>query len=131
VGLSDQLQDFEFILSGLWQFIPPCRLPCVSIFKNFSSDRLARIKTVSALSKVRFLKASHIPLLWKDAPVPPFRFNPRVGEQAPPHFVQITARFLPERDLFGFSSSRALPSLEAPKFLKAGKKDKEEARNSG
>lgn len=73
------------------------------------------------------MKASHIPLFWKDALVPPFRFNPKAPsyEQGRPYFVSIIAKFLPYKNAFGFESLAQMPLLEAPKFLKASKKMKE------
>ncbi|MHC5863617.1 MAG: hypothetical protein ACYTXK_42880, partial [Nostoc sp.] len=67
--------------------------------------------------KVKFMKASHIPLLWKDAPVRPFRFNPKVAkeEQGRAVFVTIKAKFLPGRDVFGFVALTALPKDSAPR----------------
>ena len=128
-GVSGELDDLEFKLSGLWQFIPVCRTPCISIFRNFSRERLEYIKQAEATRKVRFMKASHVPLLWKDAPVRPFRFNPKAGkDQGKPAFVQIKARFLPQRDVFGFMEQLEEPQKTAPKFLKASKKDKAEAQ---
>ena len=62
-GISQQLQDFEFKLCGLWQFIPTCQIPCVSVYKNFSSERLTYIKQIEKDKKVKYLKASHIPLM--------------------------------------------------------------------
>jgi hypothetical protein len=71
------------------------------------------------------MKASHLPLLWKDAPVRPFRFNPKAThDQGHPAFVEIKAKFLPARDVFGFVEQLAEPTETAPKFLKASKKDK-------
>ncbi len=35
-GLQSVLEDLEFKISGLWQFIPVCRVPCISVFKNFN-----------------------------------------------------------------------------------------------
>ena len=75
------------------------------------------------------MKASHLPLLWKDAPVRPFRFNPKAGkDQGKPAFVQVKARFMPGRDVFGFVEQLSEPRPKAPKFLKASKKDKTEAQ---
>lgn len=129
-GVSRELDDLEFKLSGLWQFIPVCRTPCISIFRNFSKERLEYIKQAEPTRKVRFMKASHIPLLWKDAPVRPFRFNPKAGkDQGRPAFVQIKARFLPQRDVFGFMEQLEEPQKTAPRFLKASKKDKAEAQH--
>ena len=130
-GLSDALNDLEFKLLGLWQFIPVCRTPCISIFRNFTQERLQYIKEVEPARKVRFMKASHVPLLWKDAPVRPFRFNPKAGkeeDQGKPFFVQVKARFMPGRDVFGFVEQLEEPLEKAPKFLKASKKDKAEAQ---
>lgn len=129
-NISNQLEDFEFQLCGLWQFIPVCRIPVVSILRNFTDNRLDYIKSADPVQKVRFMKAAHLPLLWKDSPVKPFRFNPKAEkeEQGKPSFVQVKARFLPQRNVFGFSSLLAPPSEKAPKFLKASKADKAAAQ---
>lgn len=125
-GVAKELGDFEFKFSGLWQFIPVCQIPCISVFKNFTTERLDRIKTCDAQQKVRFMKASHIPVFWKGAPVKPFRFNPKLDKEHQGHasFVEIKASFLPQTDVFAFKSLLAQPTTDAPKFLRAGKKDK-------
>lgn len=135
-GISAKLQDLEFKLCGLWQFIPVSKTPCISVFKNFTKDRLDYIKEAEAATRVRFMKASHLPLLWRDSPVRPFRFNPKASfeEQGHPAFVEVKARFMPGRDCFGFVETLAEPQEKAPKFLKVSKKDKEtalKAKNSG
>lgn len=128
--LHSVLNDFEFRLCGLWQFIPVCRTPCISIFKNFSKERLDFIKgqDVDVAKKVKFMKASHLPLLWKDSPVKPFRFNPKLEkqEQEKTYFVEIKARFLPNKDVFGFVELLSEPTTNLPKFIKASKKMKGE-----
>ncbi len=65
-------------------------------------------------------------MIWKDAPVKPFRFNPKIEkeQQGKPVFVSIKAKFLPSRQVFGFDSLLSLPIEEAPKFFKASKKMK-------
>lgn len=128
-GISSELEDLEFKISGLWQFIPVCRIPCISIFRNFNKQRLEYIKSAALDKKVNFMKASHIPVLWRDAPVPPFRFNPKLDKEAQgkAFFVQIKARFNSERNTFEFLSLLAIPSGEPPNYLKAAKKDKLEA----
>lgn len=124
--ISGELEDLEFKLSGLWQFIPVCQTPCISVFRNFTSSRLEYIKQAEPARKVKFMKASHVPLLWKDAPTRPFRFNPKATkeEQGRPTFVTLKAKFLPGRDVFGFVELLAPPQETAPKFLKASKVDK-------
>ncbi|MBR8834797.1 MAG: hypothetical protein DSM106950_12355 [Stigonema ocellatum SAG 48.90 = DSM 106950] len=129
VGITKQLQDLEFRLCGLWQFIPVCQTPCISVLRNFTEERLQHIKQVEPYKRVKFMKASHVPLIWKDAPVRPFRFNPKLEkqEQGFPHFVEVLAKFIPGRDVFGFVSLLSMPMEKAPKFLKARKEDKAEA----
>ncbi|MBP5977942.1 hypothetical protein HW132_35915, partial [Brasilonema sp. CT11] len=125
-GASKELQDLEFKLCGLWQFIPVCRTPCISIFRNFTKERLEHVKQSEPAKKVKFMKASHLPLFWRDAPVPPFRFNPKATkeEQGKPVFVQIKARFQPSRNAFEFDSLLGVPLEKPPKFLKVSKDDK-------
>nr|WP_246275511.1 hypothetical protein [Brasilonema bromeliae] len=123
---SEELSDMEFKLCGLWQFIPVCPTPCISIFRNFTKERLDHVKKSEPAKKVKFMKASHLPLFWRDAPVPPFRFNPKAEkeQQGKPVFVQIKAKFLPARDAFAFDSLLGLPLEKPPKFLKVSKEDK-------
>jgi hypothetical protein len=125
-GISGQLQDLEFQLCGLWQFIPVCRTPCISVFKNFSRERLNFIKEAPTIKKVGFMKASHLPLFWRDAPVIPFRFNPKTAkeEQGKPVFVEVKAQFNPRKDAFEFQSLLRVPLQKPPSFLKASKADK-------
>jgi hypothetical protein len=130
-GVSDELQDLEFKFSGLWQFIPVCATPCISVFRNFTFQRLEYIKQAELAKKIKFMKASHIPLLWRDSPVRPFRFNPKAGkDQGHPVFIQVKAKFLPQRDVFGFVEEIAPHQETAPKFLKASKKDKALAQSN-
>jgi hypothetical protein len=80
-GIESVLEENEFKICGLWQFIPVCRVPCISVFKNFNQQRLEYIKSAPLDKKVNFMKASHIPVLWRDAPVPPFRFNKNLDKR--------------------------------------------------
>ncbi len=124
----DKLKDFEFILRGMWQFIPVCQTPCISVFKNFSKERLDWIKTIEDWKKVKFMRVSHLPLLWRDSPVKPFRFNPKLEkeQQGKAIFVSLKAKFLPGRDVFAFIQQLSKASEEPPKFFKASKKLKAE-----
>ena len=115
-----ELADFEFKLAGKWQFIAVCRTPVVSIYRNFTETDLEYYKSLEQDKRKRFASASHVPLLWRDAPVPPFRFNPKLekDQQGETFFVKIKAKFLPDRDLFGFDSLMGVPTTEFPKFIK-------------
>ncbi len=131
IPLKKYLKDFEFYLSGLWKVIPLCRIPCISIFRNLTPNRLNWVKNKEkkGAPPVKFLQASHIPLIWKDSPVPPFHFNPTLEkeQQEPTYFVQIKAQFFPGHDVFRFVEQLAEPTLEVPPFLKPSKKLKAEA----
>lgn len=129
-GIFNELNDFEFKMSGLWQFIPVCRTPCVSVFRNFTEERKLFIKAAEPLVKLRFVKSSHLPLIWQSASSTPFRFNPRLDKenQGHPKFVQLKAKFVTARDSFMFLEELAAPLEEAPRFLKASKQDKAEQR---
>jgi hypothetical protein len=120
------LNDLEFKLSGLWQFIPVCATPCVSVFKNFTEERKEFIKAAEVDVKVRFMKGTHVPVIWRDAPVRPFRFNPKLDKEHQGHaaFVQLKARFDPNKDVFQVLALTSTPASNPPRFLKAGKKDR-------
>lgn len=114
------LKENEFILRGIWQFIAPSKTPVISIYRNkqaFDASRFSK----EALTKMT--RATHVPILWKDSPAVPFRFNPKSpkDEQKSRYFCQIKAKFLPGRDVWGFQSLEAEPTLNIPKFHKPKK----------
>lgn len=122
-------ENLEFKLTGLWQFIPVCKIPCISVYRNFNPMQLEIVKKLSLHRKVEFMKARHLPLFWKDAPIPPFQYNPTLEkeERGKPMFVSIKAKFQPHKNAFKFDSLLAMPQVEAPEYFKAGKELKAEA----
>ncbi len=133
-GLARELGDNEFKLFGLWQFIAVCKCPVITVHRNFTPEQYAYFKTLDDEGKKYFGKAQHIPLFWKDAVVPPFRFNSKVDkeQQAPRYFIGVKARFLPGRDSFGFDSLLSPPTLDTPKFIKFKKPEQSgKAQNKG
>ncbi|MEM7717459.1 MAG: hypothetical protein AAF349_28610, partial [Cyanobacteria bacterium P01_A01_bin.68] len=118
-GLAE-LADFEFKLAGKWQFIAGCKTPVISIYRNFTQAHFEYYKSLDQHKRKLFASPSHIPLLWKNAPVTPFRFNPKLEkhQQGETFFVKIKAKFLPDKDLFGFDNLVALPTTDSPKFIK-------------
>ncbi|MBD2169248.1 hypothetical protein H6G04_33330 [Calothrix membranacea FACHB-236] len=130
VAFNPASSDFvpgEFKLNGLWQFIAVCRTPVITIQKNFTEQRKERIRSLDEVSKKRFLKGSHLPLMWRDALVSPFRFNPKAPKPVSdtpaqkPFFVSLKANFSPSCECFFFSALLAPPLEEAPRFLKLPK----------
>jgi hypothetical protein len=126
-GIANELNDFEFKLSGLWQFIPVCRTPCITILRNWEQERKEKLKAQEdPIKRVNFLKAIHAPLMWRDAVVNPFRFNPRLEkeEQSTRYFVSVKARFDPNRDVFFFQALLGMPTDEPPRYFKVRAEDK-------
>lgn len=122
-GVKAEWPAFEFKLAGFWQFIPVCRKPCISVFKNFTQERLASLKAEKPDEKfLKFLKASHLPMSWRDSTVKPFFYNVRLTkeEQGKAPFLEVTARFSPSLDCFEFLAL-GNASLDAPRFIKPPK----------
>ena len=122
--ITDRLRNNEFQLKGLWQFIPPCKVPCITIYRNATRELKNQLKEMSEIARHKSLKANHIPVLWRESSVKPFRYNRHLSkkEQGQPAFVQIRARFLPERDVFGFIEEEAPPICDRiPRFLRQKK----------
>ena len=120
----------EFSLRGFWQFNPTCKTPVVTVQKNKTPERIAWLENdkVENTKKLKFLQASHIPLIWKDAPIEPFQYNPKVekDKQDERYFVQVRTKFLPEQNCWEFIETIEPPCKNYPKFLKLRKKDKQE-----
>ena len=62
-------------------------------------------------------KGIHVPLLWKDSQVPPFRFNPKAQKQGERYFVEVKAKFLARLDTFGFVELLSEPTTTFPRHL--------------
>ncbi|MDE5094855.1 MAG: hypothetical protein O4804_11670 [Trichodesmium sp. St11_bin5] len=121
-----ELEPNEFKLFGLWQFIAVSKCPVMSIHRNREKDGNDRVwplktkfKDNNKLHK-NLTRANHVPLLWKNAPVKPFRFNPRLDkdQQGDRYFCQVKAKFLADRSVWGFHELLAEPTLDIPKFYK-------------
>lgn len=97
-----------------------------AIFKNLNQERLEYIRSANSKQRVDYMKAAHLPLIWNEPVVPPFRFNPKLSkqEQGKRYFVQVKAKFSPQENVFYFASNLDLPSENAPRFLSARKGDK-------
>ncbi len=108
-----QLKENEFILRGLWQFIPQFRRPLITVMRNWMEKKNRDF----FLEKGMDFKAIHVPLLWKDSPVPPWRFNPKASQQGDRYFVEMKAKFIPKLDTFGFVELLSEPTTTFPRYL--------------
>jgi hypothetical protein len=107
----------RFTLRGIWQFIPQFKRPIITVYRNEKRGDWDKCKPL------------HIPILWKDAPVEPFRFRSDLQEDEPKperYFVGVNARFIPDKG-FGFESLAEDPTKKVPKYLK--KQVKEDPTN--
>lgn len=127
VGIFGKLNPMEFKFAGVYQRIPVCSIPCLTIYRNYNETRLKKLKAVQPIYKVRAMKALHIPIFWKESPIKPFSFNQREPEKSgQTFFVQCLANFLPHKNAFGFKSLIST-SEKIPRFLKVDKQTKIEA----
>ncbi len=127
--LKEPHPDFkvnEFKLCGFWQMIAVYRGVVISIHRNKTDDLKKLINKFEEDKVKNILRANHIPLLWKDAPVKPFRFNPKLekDEQGDRYFVEVKARFIPSQGKWGFIELLSEPTLDIPRFYKPVKPSK-------
>ena len=126
-GILAELEDFEFKLNGTWHFIENCKMPCISIYRNYTSVRGERIKESEPIERIQFAKGTHLPINWRKAPVKPARYNPKVKKRKYrrfARFVQVKARFLPEKGRFKFICQTAPPTMNVPRHLRLTKEDR-------
>ncbi len=115
-----ELREREFKISGLWQYIPRCSEPCLTVRQNWSSSLEKRVAKMTIKKKVKKLKPAHLPTEWLDAPIEPFKYSPeseQKGEKS--WFVRIKAVFVPGEDKFKIIKQLAEPTLERPRYLSA------------
>lgn len=125
-----KLENLEFRISGLWQFIPISKLPCISVYRNHTEENVNYLKNETDIIKqAKFLTPIHIPVA-SYLPVKPFQHDQNKSKSQKPFFVQAKFKFLPSKDAFEFESLLAPPVQKAPKFLKLTRKAKKKARKA-
>lgn len=120
--LRHNLEVNEFKLCGIYQQIGVYRGTVISVHRN-KSEKLKSLVNKFEHKAKNILRANHIPILWKDSPVKPFRFNPKLDKdkQGDRYFVEIKAKFLPDREQWGFVELLEEPTLELPNLMKPRK----------
>ena len=120
--LRHKLEVNEFKLCGIYQQIGVDRGTVISVYRN-KSEKLKSLVNKFEYKAKKILKANHIPILWEDSPVKPFRFNPKLDKdkQSDRYFVEIKARFFTDREQWEFVELLGEPTLELPDFMKAPK----------
>lgn len=128
-SLWNDLRVNDFFISGLFQRIPVCKHPVLTVFKNLSQDRIEFVKKSNAIVRAGFMKSNHVPITYHNPVVPAYRYvkDVKPEDQNVKYFVEIKTVFDPNKNLFVFDSLIGIPSKEAPKYLHVSKKDKLEA----
>ncbi len=116
--INDQPQGF--MLRGIWQYIPQCNSPVITIYRNRAQKEF--FKKLNKSQQLAFAQPLHIPVVW-DAPVEPFKFNPEAEKdsQMPRYFVEVRAIF--KDGLFVVEEMLREPTRKIPKFIKVSKKE--------
>jgi hypothetical protein len=125
-GMFGTLKDNEFLLRGVWQFIPVCQTPVITVVQNYNEAFKKRTKKLDDAKKCKLLKAIHCPLFWRDAIVPAFRYRKDSESQPDKYFVSIKARLDFKREAFTFESLLGMPTTELPNGYRVSKKMKAE-----
>ena len=119
-ALFKKLVPGEFQVSGFWQYVPFCDLPCVSIKRNYTKNLAYKIRKMDRRKAEYFLRSNVIPLVWNKPSVEPFKYNPKLDKQnqMPRYFVRLKVAFTPLENKFTLVEQLEEPLLEAPKYLK-------------
>ena len=123
--LRHGLKVNEFRLCGIYQQIGLYSGTVISVHRN-KTEHLKHFVNRNKDKAKNLLRANHIPIFWEDSPVKLFQYNPNLDKdkQANRYFVEIKARFLPDREQWGFMELLGEPTLELPDFMKAPKPGK-------
>ncbi len=120
--INDQPQGF--MLRGIWQYIPQCNSPVITIYRNRAQKEF--FKKLNKSQQLAFAQPLHIPVVW-DAPVEPFKFNPEAEKdsQMPRYFVEVRAIF--KDGLFVVEEMLREPTRKIPRFIKVSKKEQDKS----
>lgn len=125
--IHKKLNSLEFKISGIWQYIPVCKSPCLSVFRNETEELIAEIKKCDPAKKAMLVKANHVPINFYTGLTKAFRFvKPVEGENKKynPLFVSIKAKFDPSTNEFNFVELLCEPDTKIPRYLKLNKEEK-------
>jgi hypothetical protein len=102
----------HFKVRGIWQKVPFLAEPVITVYRNQSRGAHDDCK------------ALHFPLVWKDAPVEPFEYDPSLKEKqdySKRYFCQVKVIFSPETQEFTVSNLLEEPTTTIPPYIKPKK----------
>jgi hypothetical protein len=125
--IYQKLNSLEFKISGIWQYIPVCKSPCLSVFRNETDELIVELKKSDPVKKAMLVKANHVPINFYVGLPKAFRFvKPVEGENKKydPLFISVKAKFDPSTNEFNFVKLLCDPSTKTPRYLKLQKEEK-------
>jgi len=102
----------HFKVRGIWQKVPFLAEPVITVYRNQSRGAHDDCK------------ALQFPLVWKDAPVEPFEYDPSLKEKqdySKRYFCQVKVIFSPETQEFTVSNLLEEPTTTIPPYIKPKK----------
>ena len=102
----------HFKVRGIWQKVPFLAEPVITVYRNQSRGAHDDCKPL------------HFPLVWKDAPIEPFEYDPNLKEKqdhSKRYFCQVKVIFSPETQEFTVSSLLEEPTTTIPPYIKPKK----------
>lgn len=119
-GIFKELNGGEFFLSGFYQYIPRCSLPCITVLRNHSEGLAQKVQRIGNNKASQLLKPNHVPVEWFEAPIEAFKYNSEIekSEQMPRWFVELKASWDSEEKKFRVIELKGEASKKAPRYLK-------------
>ncbi len=101
-------QANHFILRGVWQKSPVTGEPQLTVYRNQSHGSWDKCKPL------------HIPLVWENAPIEPFFYDPNLTkeERAKRYFCQLETVFDAESQTFKVIRQLDEPTTQIPPYIK-------------
>ena len=117
----------DFIFRGIWNYVPYCSNPVISVNRNV--DNLKFYQRLSSSAKKAFIKPQAFPVVWS-APVEPSQYNPELDyhQQMPRYFVQVRAIFTDGQ--FEVVEMIEEPTSDIPRYIKPRQKNAKERKSS-
>ena len=113
----------EFKIKGLFQFLPCYKYPVISVFRNRNKKLTELVNSSEEKLAKRLLRVNHVPIMWSDSPVKPFRYRNKSKVQGDKYFVEVITKFNPQKNCFVVQKMDAEPTTRIPRYLKFQKKE--------
>ena len=118
-----ELEPGEFILSGIWEYIPNTEQTSITIRRNSTPGLVKCLKKLHKTVKKTITKPIYLPCEWSEPTVKPFQYREDVPKkELKRYFVQTHARFIPESSTFEVIKPLAKPTRRIPTYIKWDKK---------